>query len=216
MGILALLAERPMHGYQLRGEFERRTGGTWPVNVGQVYTTLRRLERDGLVEPVADERAGDTDPYRLTSAGRELVGAWWTAPVERGAPERDELAIKLALAVGAPGVDVRRVVQAQRKESLRVLRDYTRMQARAAHDEQPDLAWELVLDHLVFGLEAEVRWLDHVQGRVESAARRRGAMRPPDERRASDAVARASGARGTDEGRVSDEAVARTGEDVAR
>ena len=49
-GLLALLAQEPMYGAQLRSEFESRTGGTWPLNVGQVYTTLSRLERDGLVE----------------------------------------------------------------------------------------------------------------------------------------------------------------------
>nr|WP_207207415.1 PadR family transcriptional regulator [Xylanimonas protaetiae] len=175
MGILELLAEEPMYGYQLRSEFERRTGGAWPVNVGQVYTTLQRLERDGLVEPVPDAHEHDTDPYRLTDAGRAAADAWWTAPVDRGAPVRDELAIKLALAVSAPGVDVRAVVQGQRKESLRVLRDYTRLQAEAAGAPDPDLAWALVLDRLVFDLEAELRWLDHVQGRVQAAARRRAA-----------------------------------------
>lgn len=178
MGILALLTEQPMHGYQLRVELERRTGGTWPINVGQIYTTLQRLERDGVVEPADEATPGDTAPYRLTDPGREAIGAWWTAPVDRAAPGRDELAIKLALAVSAPGVDVRTVVQGQRKESLRVLRDYTRMQAARAKDNRPDLAWELVLDRLAIELEAEVRWLDHIQGRVEAAARRRERLAP--------------------------------------
>lgn len=173
MGILALLSEGPMHGYQLRGEFERRTGSTWPVNVGQVYTTLQRLERDGLVEPDLDSPTGESDPYRLTLVGRQLVAEWWTTPVDRSVPTRDELAIKLALAVSVPGVDVAEVVQRQRRESLRVLRDYTRLQAACAKDPDADLAWSLVLDHLAFGMEAELRWLDHTQGRLEAAAVRR-------------------------------------------
>jgi DNA-binding PadR family transcriptional regulator len=172
MGILALLAEEPMHGYQLRVEFERRTGGTWPVNVGQVYTTLQRLERDGLVVPAPTTAEQDTAPYLVTPAGREETEAWWTTPVGRAAPSRDELSIKLALAVTAPGVNVGAVVQAQRKESLRVLRDYTRLQANAARADRRDLAWELVLDRLVFDLEAELRWLDHVGGKVQAAAQR--------------------------------------------
>ncbi len=175
MGILALLSEGPMHGYQLRTEFERRTGSTWPVNIGQVYTTLQRLERDGLVEPDLDSSAGDSDPYRLTLVGRQLVTDWWTTPVDRSVPTRDELAIKLALAVSVPGVDVAEVVQRQRRESLRVLRDYTRLQAASAKDPDADLAWSLVLDHLAFGMEAELRWLDHAQGRLEAAAMRRPA-----------------------------------------
>lgn len=180
-GLLALLAERPMYGYQLRQEFESRTGATWPLNVGQVYTTLQRLERDGLVEPlVADGGDGaehdGTAVYRLTAAGRSEVDRWWTTPVGRGAPSRDELAIKLALAVTVPGVQVPLVVQRQRTETLRGLQEYTRLKHRA--DADHDLAWLLVLDSLVFAAEAEVRWLDHVEARVARAAQRRPAAQP--------------------------------------
>lgn len=183
MGMLALLDQQSMYGYQLRGEFERRTGGTWPVNMGQIYTTLQRLQRDGLVVLAERHADDDNDRYLLTAAGRECVAEWWTAPVERAVATRDELAIKLALAVSAPGVDVAAVVQAQRKESLRVLRDYTRMQMSLGRGEDDgdgdggDLAWSLVLDNLVFGLEAELRWLDHVEGRVAAASRARPARR---------------------------------------
>lgn len=171
-GFLALLSERPMHGYQLRQEFEARTGGTWPLNIGQAYTTLQRLQRDGLVEPVADDDEGP-ERFRLTDAGRAEADAWWLRPVERKAPARDELAIKLALAVTVQpdghGVDVAAVIQRQRTESLRALRDYTLLKRDAAED--PDgLAWSLVLDSLVFAAEAEVRWLDHVESTVARAA----------------------------------------------
>src|SRR5680860_1705186 len=103
--LLALLEQGPMYGYQLRAEFEQRTGATWPLNVGQVYTTLARLERDGLVEQVADgiaEGTSDRDGhvvYRVTEHGRAEVSEWFTTPVSRTQPPRDELAIKLALAV---------------------------------------------------------------------------------------------------------------------
>ena len=180
-GMLALLAEEPMHCYHLRQRFEERTGGTWPLNIGQAYTTVQRLVRDGLVELAPDDGAATgaaatprgalatrsrspqtAERYRLTTAGRDEVDAWWTTPVERGTPTRDELAIKVALAVTAPGVDVRAVVQAQRTESMRALRDYTRLAA----EQGSDLTWALVLDALVFTTEAEVRWLDHVEARI--------------------------------------------------
>ena len=103
--LLALLEQGPMYGYQLRSEFERRTGSTWPLNVGQVYTTLTRLERDGLVAESGDDGEGHV-VYRVTDAGRDEVATWFTTPVERTQPPRDELAIKLALAVTVPGVDV--------------------------------------------------------------------------------------------------------------
>ena len=171
-GLLALLALEPMYGAQLRVEFERRTGTTWPLNIGQVYTTLGRLERDGLVEAAggADDARDEEGriAYRLTDAGRAEVGRWWSTPVDRSEHPRDELTIKLALAVTLPGVDVREVLQRQRTQSLRGLQELTKLKRRAA--DADDLAWSLVLDHLVFGAEAEVRWLDHVESRLSRRA----------------------------------------------
>ncbi len=163
-GLLALLSERPRHGYELRAEFERRTGSA--LNVGQVYTTLSRLERDGAVVGTGDGEEGRST-YALTPAGAEELHDWFTTPVTRESRPRDELAIKLALAVGAPEVDVPAVLQAQRTDSLRALQDYTRLKARA--DAVDDLAWLLVLDALVFQTEAEVRWLDHCEARLVRA-----------------------------------------------
>jgi DNA-binding PadR family transcriptional regulator len=173
--MLALLEQGPMYGYQLRAEFEERTGSTWPLNVGQVYTTLARLERDGLVEKVEGE-AGDepvdrgTDHgaiYRVTPAGREEVAAWFTTPVARTQPPRDELAIKIALAVTMPGVDVGGLIQQQRSATMAALQDYTRLKKQAGPD---DLAWSLVIDSRVFAAEAEIRWLDHCEARLRRAA----------------------------------------------
>lgn len=179
-GMLALLAQEPMHAYQLRQQFEARTGGTWPLNMGQVSTTLDRLVRDGLVVPVAD-----TEPpaYEPTDAGRAALREWWSTPVVRSAPQRDELSIKLALAVTAPDVDVTAIVQAQRTETMRALTDLTRLKADlpAAGPASDDLAWSLVLDNLVFAAEAEVRWLDHVEARVARAAAQPHVPAPVDE-----------------------------------
>jgi DNA-binding PadR family transcriptional regulator len=161
-GLLALLYQRPNYGYQLRAEFEARTGSTWPLNVGQVYTTLGRLDRDGLVEPDGEDDEGHVF-YRITETGREEVHAWFGKPVSRVDRARDELAIKLAMAVTAPGIDVASVVQTQRAHAMRTLQDYTRLKARAADD---DLAWQLVLENLVFQTEAEIRWLDHCEARL--------------------------------------------------
>jgi DNA-binding PadR family transcriptional regulator len=160
--LLTLLETEPMYGYQLRAEFEARTGATWPLNVGQVYTTLTRLERDGLVEAAGNDDEGHAF-YRLTPEGRDEVRRWFTTPVDRERPPRDELAIKLALAVTVPGVDVRGVIQAQRTDTIRALQEYTRLKSGATDD---DLAWLLVLDALVFQAEAEVRWLDHCEARL--------------------------------------------------
>jgi len=168
--LLALLEQGPMYGYQLRSEFERRTGATWPLNVGQVYTTLTRLERDGLVAESGDDGEGHV-VYRVTDAGRDVVATWFTTPVERTQPPRDELAIKLALAVTVPGVDVGSVIQQQRSATISALQDYTRLKRTRTPDvqEPADMAWSLVLDSLVFAAEAEVRWLDHCEARLRRA-----------------------------------------------
>ena len=184
LGLLALLAEEPKYGARLRAEFEARTGGTWPLNVGQVYTTLSRLERDGLVEAVGEDAEGRI-AYRLTSTGRSEVSRWWLEPVDRDSTPRDELVIKLALAVTVEGVDVHRVVQTQRTATLKHLQDLTRLKHRAnAGDTDTDLAWLLVLENLVFAAEAEVRWLDHVETRLAREAsrpRRRASGIPTDD-----------------------------------
>jgi DNA-binding PadR family transcriptional regulator len=174
-GLLTLLAEQPSYGYQLRSRLEARTGGTWPLNIGQVYTTLSRLQRDGLAEEAGEGDGGQTT-YRITDAGRAAVVDWFASPVTRSAPARDELAIKLALAVGSPMADVRQVVQVQRAATMRSLQELTRLKARA--DADADLAWLLVLDALVFQAEAEIRWLDHCESRVARAAARRPAPHP--------------------------------------
>jgi DNA-binding PadR family transcriptional regulator len=165
-GLLAVLADRPRYGAEVKTEFERRTGGAWPLNIGQVYTTLSRLQRDGLVE-----QAGEDERRRLryaaTELGRAEVAAWFAEPVERAAPVRDELAIKLALAVTVPGVDVSALIQTQRAATLAALQDYTRLKREPAAD--GDLAWTLVLESLLFSAEAEVRWLDHCEARLERA-----------------------------------------------
>jgi DNA-binding PadR family transcriptional regulator len=159
-GLLALLRRGSRYGYQLRVEFEQATGGTWPLNIGQVYTTLSRLERDGLVRalPAAD---GGQRPYELTDEGRAEVSHWFATPISQSDRPRDELAIKLALAITTPGVDVRQVVQSQRGATMRRLQEYTRL--KSAEFRPEDLAWRLVLDAMVFLGEAEIRWLDHCE-----------------------------------------------------
>ncbi|MFF9339123.1 MULTISPECIES: PadR family transcriptional regulator [unclassified Streptomyces] len=171
-GLLALLEHGPRYGSQLRTEFESRTGATWPLNVGQVYTTLGRLERDGLVGQSGEDGAGHA-LYAITDAGRAELRTWFEKPVDRTSPARDELAIKLAMAVGAPGVDIRAVIQSQRRHTVKAMQDYTRLKAQAlvalegtGSHERDDVAWLLVLEQLIFQTEAEARWLDHCESRL--------------------------------------------------
>jgi DNA-binding PadR family transcriptional regulator len=163
-GLLTLLDRGPMHGYQLRAEFDESTGATWPLNIGQVYSTLARLERDGFVVPA---EGGDESQrlYAITDSGRAEVAHWFATPVS-AEPPRNELAIKLAFAARTPGCDVAAVVQTQRAATIKSLQDYTRARERAGED----LSWHLVIDSLIFAAEAEVRWLDHCETRLTRAA----------------------------------------------
>ncbi|MFJ2469576.1 PadR family transcriptional regulator [Glutamicibacter sp. NPDC087583] len=164
--LLALLHDQPMYGYQLRSEFEERTGSTWPLNIGQVYTTLDRLERDGLALKDGDDGEGHVF-YRITTAGKAEVSQWFADPVVATNPPRNELAIKLSLAMTLDNVDVEKLLQAQRTASMRNLQTYTRQRREATKfdsNDSHDVAWILVLDSLVFAAEAEIRWLDHCEG----------------------------------------------------
>jgi len=166
--LLALLEQEPMYGYQLRAEFEQRTGGAWALNIGQVYTTLTRLERDDLVTSAGADTEGHVH-YAITAAGRAEVQAWFGAAVPRETPARDELAIKIALAVSLPGVDAVAILDQQRLSTMKALQDYTRLKPTTQAQTGVDLAWGLVLDSLIFAAEAELRWLDHCETRVRRA-----------------------------------------------
>jgi DNA-binding PadR family transcriptional regulator len=170
--LLALLGRGPAYGYQLRSAFEDATRATWPLNIGQVYTTLSRLERDGLVRGLP-EGEGNQRPYEITDTGRADLAAWFATPVEHAGRPRDELAIKLSFALTTPGVDIRAVVQRQRTATMRHLQDCVRLKRQ---DTQPqDLPWMLVIDALIFQAEAEIRWLDH----CETALVRHADAHPP-------------------------------------
>ncbi|WP_018353551.1 PadR family transcriptional regulator [Longispora albida] len=159
-GLLALLEHGPRYGYQLRASFEESTGATWPLNIGQVYTTLSRLERDDLVRALPESDGGQR-PFEITERGRAELRSWFATPVARADRPRDELAIKLSLALTTPGVDVAAVVQTQRTATMRALQEYTRLKSSARLP--ADLPWLLVLDALIFQAEAEARWLDHCE-----------------------------------------------------
>ena len=169
-GLLALLGWGPAHGYQLRVDFEAATAGTWPLNVGQVYTTLTRLERDGLVAAAGTPDDEGRVDYRLTDDGAAEVRRWFDRPVARDGPARDEVGLKLALAARTPDVDVVAVVQEQRRAEVERLQALTRLKRQ--EPPEADLAWSLLLDGLVFQTEATVRWLDHCETRLAVAARR--------------------------------------------
>lgn len=171
--LLTILSEGPAYGYQLKSQFEARTGSTWPLNIGQVYTTLDRLTRDGLATAIGVDEE-DRPLYEITDAGRRELSSWFLRPVlNLQPPPRSELAIKLALAWQADDVDMDAVVQGQRTATMASLQHYTLARRQADAD---DVAWLMVVDLMMLSAEAELRWLDECEQRLQ---RRPGKMTPP-------------------------------------
>jgi DNA-binding PadR family transcriptional regulator len=161
--LLALLSEGSKYGLRLQNEFESRTGQVWPLNVGQVYTTLQRLERDGLVEA---DREGERSQkqYRITSAGTRELADWLRTPPDLVPPPRDELVIKVLVALQIPGTDIHEILQVHRRHVIEVMQRYTQVKAAAGENDVP-LA--LVADAELFRLEGIVRWLDAADVRLK-------------------------------------------------
>jgi len=162
--LLALLSEGPKYGLQLRQEFEARTGEVWPLNVGQVYTTLQRLERDGLVDSDGTGEAGPQKGFRITEEGQAELAAWLRTPPDLSSPPRDELVMKVLIALGLPGVDVHEVIQAHRRYLVQLMQEWTRLKEYAA---DRDLGFALVVDAELFRLDSVIRWLDAAEGRIK-------------------------------------------------
>lgn len=154
--LLALLDQGPSYGYQLRVEYLQRTGSGRPLNVGQVYTTLDRLERDGMVESFREKGAGHVR-YTITEAGRAEVRRWLKAPL---LPLRDEFALKVALAMSLPGVDAEALIRAQRA-ALRVSID---------RPEAGSFAERLIARSEELRVGADLEFLAHCERLLEQAA----------------------------------------------
>jgi DNA-binding PadR family transcriptional regulator len=161
--LLALLSEGPKYGLRLQNEFESRTGEVWPLNVGQVYTTLQRLERDGLIE-TDDERSERQRRYRITASGNRELANWLRTPPDLVPPPRDELVIKVLVALQVPGIEIHEILQVHRRNVIEVMQRYTHVKAAAAED---DVALALVADSELFRLEGIVRWLDAAEVRLK-------------------------------------------------
>jgi len=165
--MLALLSEGSKYGLQLREEFEARTGEIWPLNVGQVYTTLQRLERDGLVESGVSGVAGPQKGFRITAEGEQELARWLRTPPDLSSPPRDELVMKVLVALYVPSAGVHAVIQAHRRYLVELMQQWTRIKE---DDTGSDLSMLLAVDAELFRLDSVIRWLDAAEARVKRAA----------------------------------------------
>ncbi len=167
--LLALLSEGPKYGLQLREDFEANTGDVWPLNGGQVYTTLQRLERDGLVAALGGTGElvpGPQKAYRITEAGSGELAQWLRVPPDLSTPPRDDLVMKVLIAVRVPDTDVSEVIQVHRRYLIQLMQEWTRLKD---DDNGRDLAFALVVDSELFRLDSVVRWLDAAEARLRRA-----------------------------------------------
>jgi DNA-binding PadR family transcriptional regulator len=162
--VLALLEVGPRHGYGLKLAFEEATGGAWELNVGQVYSALQRLERDGLV--ALDGEEDGRKRYELTAGGRERLEQWLLRdPVGHAPTERDELSMKVLLARATAAADVRAVLGAQRDATMQALQGLTRDKAATGADGA--LEHLVHLDRRILHCRAELDWIDLVEQRLD-------------------------------------------------
>src|SRR6266581_4918 len=147
MSLLAILEEAPTYGLHIKNEFEARTGSMWPLNVGQVYSTLGRLERDGLVR-VLEQGSDAQKLYEITEAGLVRLRSWFDTPTQMLPPPRDELVLKLVMAVGHEAVNLQDVIQAERKGAVELLQELTLLKRKGSL--KNDIGWAFLLDSLIF------------------------------------------------------------------
>jgi DNA-binding PadR family transcriptional regulator len=165
--LLGLLAKGPRYGYELRASFMALAGGedAWEVKPAQIYTTLNRMVEAGLVSKVAPDGAGDEKGFfQIAQAGQSELEKW----LGEGAlsdPQQDAFFLKLMLSLELPDVDAARLIQTQRATLYQELHRITTM--RAALDPRSELARILLMDKAIMHLEADLRWLDMIEGRMD-------------------------------------------------
>ncbi len=164
--LLALLSEGPKYGFQLRQEFEASTGDVWPLNIGQVYTTLQRLERDGCVVSDASGEDDRQRNFRITDVGEGELTAWLRTPPDLSSPPRDELVIKVLVAFHLPDVDVHDIIQVHRRYLIELMQQWTRLKE---DESRLDVGFALAADAELLRLDSVVRWLDVADGRLKRA-----------------------------------------------
>jgi DNA-binding PadR family transcriptional regulator len=170
--VLGLLAQRPRHGYELRAAFEAVAGGeeNWDVKPAQIYATLTRMEQGGLVAKRSVEQDGGPEKriYTITSAGYKTLRAWLA---EGTTPEhqRDEFFVKLMLGLVSRAANPYQLIHTQRALLYRELHAITAQRARV--DSSKELAKILLLDKVMMHLEADLRWLDMTEARLDEIKR---------------------------------------------
>jgi len=159
-GVLGLLKAEPLHGYEVKNRFEAMLGGTWDVNIGQIYTTLQRLERDGLIRPLGGRGDRRKLLYELSPEGQKALDEWLAQPDAGPQQLHEEIYVKLLLATRIANGDLKGMLARQKRAYLQRLRDLNRLEERARRVGRIDLA-RLVRGALLH-TEADLKWMDEL------------------------------------------------------
>jgi DNA-binding PadR family transcriptional regulator len=163
--LLGLLSQEPRHGYDLKHAFEAMLGGTWPLNVGQVYTTLARLGRDGLVESqvVPQDLLPDRKTYSLTESGQEELERWLAEPTQGTIRLKDEFFIKLLIHQLVASEDALDLIWKQRQVYMQKLAQLTALRT----DPSLSPATKLLVEGAILHVEADIEWLGLCEERLK-------------------------------------------------
>jgi DNA-binding PadR family transcriptional regulator len=169
-GILGILAEGPRHGYELKTQFESLTGGLWELNAGQIYSTLERMLKDGLVELDADEGPGeDRKIYRVTPDGLAELDTWLARPPLKARPMRDEIYVRLGLLVEKDVARALDLLESQRRVYHLQLAELTREKIKTAKANGPErMRREMMLDAALLHVDADLKWLENCEARLRA------------------------------------------------
>jgi DNA-binding PadR family transcriptional regulator len=165
--LLALLYRQPMHGYELGRQLTLSVNAEWDVKPGQIASTLTRLKEAGLVDYDIEEAsdAPDRKVYRLTDAGLDELKQWYLTPEVRDYRLDDTFYLKLVLSLTGGPTAPEQVLIAQRRELFQQLHEVTTLRQQA--NPRTELPWVLLLESATMHLEADLRWIEMCQARLE-------------------------------------------------
>lgn len=174
--MLGILAEKDLHGYELKSSFDEKVGEFWSLNYGQIYTTLDRLEKEDLVthDRQSQDRRPDRKIYSITGKGRKELDEWLSAPVTRLRALRDEFFIKLVFMDKNNPCPILELIEKQKAQYLKQMNRLTHQ--KVALKKKPEspaaLTAELLMDAGLLHAEADIRWLTLCEAKIKANTKR--------------------------------------------
>jgi len=168
-GLLGLLAQKPQNGYELKNSFDKIAGGFWDVNYGQIYSTIDRLVKDGLViSSVEGKESVERRVYQITEKGVKEFKDWLDKPSAKIRPLRDEVFVKLAFMYPFDKDAILQLLAEQRQLYLAKMAELTRQKYLLSRNgiSRDNLMTDLLLDAALFHAEADIKWIEHCEAKL--------------------------------------------------